>query len=327
MRPVPSFPRSAQKTCPFSNAWSETELGGHGYAECGNRGECNRETGECECFDGYEGKGCKRLSCIDGCNNHGECHLMSYAVTGGYEGWDKDKIMTCKCDPGYSGPSCAARMCMRGDDPMSTQDEADTGELQENAVLQVEITEGTGTPIPIIGGSFTLTFLDWRGETLETYPIKFTDQAPTGIEVQEALQALPNHAIPDVTVTIPSTHGDTEFASGVSRKWSITFGKENSGKMALDSGFRLGINMNPCTVQGCQPIVEGAHDAATVVHSGAGTTLIPESGITAAVTAESDGSTESTVCSGRGECDSEQGICECYEGYVGQACESQEQVM
>lgn len=35
----------------------------HDYAECSNKGLCDRTTGECECLPGYDGTACQRASC------------------------------------------------------------------------------------------------------------------------------------------------------------------------------------------------------------------------------------------------------------------------
>jgi len=35
----------------------------HAYAECSNKGLCDRKTGECECLSGYDGAACNRASC------------------------------------------------------------------------------------------------------------------------------------------------------------------------------------------------------------------------------------------------------------------------
>ena len=125
-------------------------------------------------------------------------------------------------------------------------------------------------------------------------PIALTARNSTGIEVKEALEALPNHAVPVVTVTFS---GDT-----TSRVWDITFKSTST-----PGSITLGMNTAACTVQGCQePVLAGV-----VADTGMSvTTLVP-------------GTTESILCSGRGECDAANGICECYDGYTGQACESQ----
>jgi hypothetical protein len=35
----------------------------HAYAECSNKGLCDRNTGQCECLPGYDGHACQRASC------------------------------------------------------------------------------------------------------------------------------------------------------------------------------------------------------------------------------------------------------------------------
>jgi hypothetical protein len=67
------------RSCPFTLAWADTADGtnqAHYYAECGNKGTCDRKTAECKCFDGYEGKGCRRSTCPEGCSGHGTCEYI-----------------------------------------------------------------------------------------------------------------------------------------------------------------------------------------------------------------------------------------------------------
>jgi len=73
----------SDRICPFELAWVETPvtlLNGvghfHRYAECANRGICDRSTGNCECFDGYDGKGCQRTTCPNDCSGHGTCEFI-----------------------------------------------------------------------------------------------------------------------------------------------------------------------------------------------------------------------------------------------------------
>merc|ERR1712072_1102941 len=76
-------------------------------------GICDGKSGECACFDGYEGIACQRTVCPDNCNGHGTCQsLADIAVDDIPEStysraWDGDKHFGCVCDSGFRGPDCS----------------------------------------------------------------------------------------------------------------------------------------------------------------------------------------------------------------------------
>jgi len=147
------------RTCPLGISWDGGQgnllkTNDHSFKEeCSGKGVCDRKTGQCACFDGYEGEGCRRSSCPNQCNGHGICQSQatfardadmgragqtestrlafeseqgSYADGGDTEkvhvkydlAWDHDKTMGCKCDAGYRGADCSQLECLSGDDPM-----------------------------------------------------------------------------------------------------------------------------------------------------------------------------------------------------------------
>eukprot|EP01031_Cornospumella_fuschlensis_P031978 gene31978-38666_t len=65
--------------CPFGLAWAdqatETDVA-HNMAECSNRGLCDRSSGQCECMDGFTGSACERLACPNRCSDRGVCMTM-----------------------------------------------------------------------------------------------------------------------------------------------------------------------------------------------------------------------------------------------------------
>merc|ERR1711998_808422 len=85
----------------------------HDYRECSNKGLCDRSSGTCECFPGYEGSACQRASCPSSsngvCSGHGTCKSiqeLSLEDHGNvYRLWDEDVTMGCDCDAGYSAPT------------------------------------------------------------------------------------------------------------------------------------------------------------------------------------------------------------------------------
>ena len=56
-------PDCSKRTCPADKAWVDAATAdntAHALAECSNRGLCDRSTGKCSCFSGYEGDACQR---------------------------------------------------------------------------------------------------------------------------------------------------------------------------------------------------------------------------------------------------------------------------
>jgi len=129
----------SQTVCPHGAAWTGKPMHpntAHGSSECSNRGICDRGTGMCNCFDGYEGVACDRMSCPNNCGEHGKCMTIGnvYKLYGSeffkqtqfmpnattyYSRWDADKTTMCFCDYGYTGSACEMRMCPKGDDPLT----------------------------------------------------------------------------------------------------------------------------------------------------------------------------------------------------------------
>jgi len=253
----------AERTCEFGIAWAtDSSFDPHYYAECSAKGICDRETGECVCFDGYTGAACKRSVCPNDCSGHGKCRLIQDLPNANspvaYTLWDTDKIQGCVCDGGYTGADCSQRLCPRGDDPMTT-----CGETTTNA-NQIQTIQVLGSPnVRLAGvaalananvlpagyaysGELAIKFTDDTNELWVTNRISdvFGSSSAAATAVAQALQSLPNFRIPSVTVTASD-------AQGSARQFQVTFSDaRNSGNpstLAFDSP--LG-----CVVAGCHPL-------------------------------------------------------------------------
>lgn len=171
----------------------------HWYTECSNAGICNRKTGECECYEGYEGVACHRMKCPGengDCNGHGTCQTLrqiaSKNVHASYNLWDRDSTRVCLCDHGFYGYDCSMRYCPKGIDPLFYDD---VRTIQYPfffiAIMSTSptnlITDGFGNP-----GYFNLEIYDEHGQkyltrTL-TVPVKCDD-------LISAIEELPNHVV------------------------------------------------------------------------------------------------------------------------------------
>lgn len=132
----------------------------HQMEPCSGRGECDHETGQCNCDTGFGGTLCSRVLCMNDCSGHGVCLSLSGAArendghafnrTTTYALWDADVFHGCKCDPGYEGYDCSLRSCESGADPRLTQH---TPAKYETATLVCRC------PLAGCAGKFKLNFM------------------------------------------------------------------------------------------------------------------------------------------------------------------------
>jgi len=200
----------------------------HYYMECSNKGSCNRDSGECECFAGYDGAACQRASCPgypDVCSGHGVCKSIRQLATADngniYELWDKHSTMGCECDDGFDGPDCSERKCKYGIDPLYYDDSTtikyatwDFGVL--TSASTADFTDGmvdAGT------GYFAIRFFDMHGEDWVTEPIAYGSDCDA---VTGAIEALPNEVVPVGSLFCVMTSVENDDPLNSASAWSAS---------------------------------------------------------------------------------------------------------
>ena len=322
----------SERVCPYEVAWIDTPTSGglfHNYAECANRGICDRNTGECQCFDGYEGKGCQRTSCPNDCSGHGTCEYIEdmefdqswdslligvyrdTMATYTYTNWDEHKIRGCVCDATYTDIDCSKRLCPHGTDVLDQRD---------NLINEAKYQKQTIRIIPsnnveeIETKTFALTFKSRLNETFTTHPIVVPDLSAMGEvlinselaafanDVRLALLKLPNRVIDGVTVVADGT-APADGATPDEIEVIITF----SGDAVQGQQHLLALESYVCDV-GCTPKITGMNLQTRV---GLTPTQIEHVQLS---------DYNSYECGRRGKCDYNTGLCSCFTGYTGENC-------
>ena len=216
----------------------------HAYAECANKGICDRTAGVCGCFPGYEGSACQRASCPSSsagyCSGHGTCQSIAKITSGAYQNvydlWDEGATMGCVCDAGYKGADCSLKECKSGVDPLYHGD-YNTVRYPSFTYLIYSSNNMKG-----LTGNYSLTFYDWHGQARYTDPI---DSAATCLTVIKALEKLPNGVVPLGTVRcsnsfkLPSVVSNDAGTYNIIRGYTLVF-TGNPGKLKpLDLNIRL----------------------------------------------------------------------------------------
>lgn len=132
-------------TCPRGTSWNVPKTSSKfehaANKECSDMGICDRTTGECACFAGFEGSSCQRTKCPNDCSGHGTCRsnqdfaldyseaisvqqgqtsvaFYDYFLAQYNDAWDAGMNYGCLCDIGYRGPDCSLIECPTYMDPM-----------------------------------------------------------------------------------------------------------------------------------------------------------------------------------------------------------------
>jgi len=332
----------SDRVCPFEIAWVDSPNSDgsfHNYAECSGRGICDRGSGLCECFDGYEGKACSRASCPNDCSGHGTCEYiedLSYGSVYGqrnvknfesyaynriaYEGWDLKKNRQCVCDAQYTDVDCSKRMCPHGDDVLDVRENLLVSEKSQTQYITLiqddeEFDKDSRQ-------TFALTFKSRLNETFTTYPINMKgtpDTAELRDDVHLALLTLPNKVIDRCEVkvynkvVVEPTRDDNHFAGP-------TFADTMRRQTDIEIVFTGDAVQGPQNLlmvedlkceEGCTPKLTGLRLQYK--------TSFLQSNITQTIAADKN----SYECGRRGRCDYSSGLCDCFEGYTGENCNTQ----
>ncbi|KAF4141283.1 hypothetical protein GN958_ATG09548 [Phytophthora infestans] len=216
----------SSRKCPSGPSWLTTPSVANTVhnqrSECSDAGICDRTTGQCSCYTPFEGSACEFMKCPGDpvCSGHGQCMTIrqlsleadadspSLVFDYGTDPnniltFDRDNILGCKCDPGYEAYDCSKRSCLKGDDPVTTD------QVDEIQLLKCTATGGvfrlqhrTLTPVDI---PFNVTMDDLRDILMISFG--FEDLAVEYSSGTKACSA-PGSAENIITIAFPLEHGD-----------------------------------------------------------------------------------------------------------------------
>ncbi|KAG6949191.1 hypothetical protein JG687_00015032 [Phytophthora cactorum] len=246
----------SSRKCPSGPSWftapSSSNTVHNQWTECSDAGICDRTSGQCSCYTPFEGAACEYMKCsgYPACSGHGQCMTIrqlsleadadSESVVFDYgtdpnniKTFDRDNVLGCKCDPGYEGYDCSKRSCLKGDDPVTT-DQVDEIQLLKctatGGVFRLQYRTITSVDIP-----FDAT-LDVLRDTLMN-SFGFDDPAVEYSSGTKACSA-PGSTDNIITVAFPIDHGDIPPLRAVTTDLTASSGTVSF--VTADNGVAIG---------------------------------------------------------------------------------------
>jgi hypothetical protein len=233
-----------------------------------------------------------------------------------------DPPQACICDPGYGGIDCTLRQCPRGADPLLNSArwcglttcawEVQSFTLQKTGPTTYSFSLEDALNVTHVG----LATVDTAGNSMNGYvdptSATFATVLPDPIQtiagqIMQALRSTPAGVLQQVEVWPAAAVG----TSPQDLTFRVTFvgvpGNQELLQVGVYSGSG-GLTCNP--------------DAPTY-SSDTSSGLCAAGSASIAVERVTVGNRPETECSTRGNCDYTKGVCNCYSGFYGAACENQ----
>lgn len=287
-------PDCSQRTCPAAESWAASRGGsvggctgatcapggtvGHQSAECAGAGVCDRASGICKCFAGYDGAACQRTSCPNDCSGNGVCRTLRElpaVAASGYTSWEADRLQVCACDAGFSGPDCSLRTCPHGADP----EQAGGGATSTTFTLTLSFgsipTQYANVIPPSVYSTdeLSLIVLTADGGSFSTPRVTGVfDAASAPARVAAALTSLPGLALSDVRVAaMPGSNTQAQSTPSVTYAITLDAGSVQRTAVAADgtsgtlsveastaaaSVLSMACAPAACSSPGCRPLTK-----------------------------------------------------------------------
>ncbi|ETO71029.1 hypothetical protein F444_12548 [Phytophthora nicotianae P1976] len=246
----------SSRKCPSGPSWftspSASNTVHNQWSECSDAGICDRTTGQCSCYTPFEGAACEYMKCPGDpvCSGHGQCMTIRQlsleadvdapslvfdygSDPNNIHTFDRDNILGCKCDPGYEGYDCSKRSCLKGDDPVTT-DQVDELQLLKctatGGIFRLQYRTSTSVDIPFDATSDDLRYILMNSFGFEDPVVEYSSGTKAC--------STPGSADNIITVNFPIDHGDippirAETTGLIALSGSVSF-------VTADNGVAIG---------------------------------------------------------------------------------------